>query len=131
MEILRQIARYVEIGWAHVAACAGAPLSAPACKSAWPWATIALLVLGLFLLWKVLAWLMRPIRVWLAELRMRARERQVADADTMARYKVDDGKLYPGPTQDDVAQKIREALAQKKLDEQRQHHHQTLGNKKI
>lgn len=74
---------------------------------------------------------MRPIRVRLAELRMRARERQVADTDTMARYKVDDEELYPGPAEDDVAQKIREALAQKKLDEQRRRHHQTLGNKKI
>lgn len=131
MEILRQIARQAEIGWAHVVSCLGAPLSAPACKSAWTWVTVALLVIGLLILWKLLAWLSRPLRVRLAEMRLRAREREVADADTMARYKVDDSKLFTAPGEDNVAQQIRDALDRKKIDEKRQRHHQTLGEKKL
>ena len=131
MEILRQIARQAEIGWAHLVSCVGGPLTAPACKSAWTWVTLALLAVGLVFLWKLLAWLLRPLRIRLAEMRMRAREREVADADTMARYKVDDDKLFSGPAQDDVERRIREALLQKKRDEQEQRHHQRLGDKKI
>ena len=131
MEILRQIARQAEIGWAHVVACAGGPLSAPACKSGWTWVTLVLLAIGLFVLWKILKWLLRPLRIRLAEMRMRRREREIADADTMARYKVDDDKLYTGPAQNDVAQKIREALLQKKRDDQEQRHHQRIGSKKV
>jgi hypothetical protein len=62
---------------------------------------------------------------------MRAREREVADPDTMARFKVDDTKLYSPPGEDNVAQQIREALDRKKIDEQQRRHHQTLGNKKV
>jgi len=131
VEILRQLTRHVEIGWAHISACAGAPFSAPACKSPWTWATLALLAMGLILLWKVLAWMLRTLATWIADTRMRAREHQVADAETMARYKVDDNKLFSAPGEDNVQQKIREALDKKKVDEQHQRHHQTLGNKKL
>lgn len=62
---------------------------------------------------------------------MRAREREVADPATMARYKVDDTKLYSAPGEDNVAQQIRDALDRKKIDEKAQRHHQTLGNKKL
>lgn len=62
---------------------------------------------------------------------MRAREQRVADAETMARYKVDDNKLFSAPGEDNVQQKIREALDKKRVDEQHQRHHQTLGNKKL
>jgi len=131
MEILRHIARQAEIGWAHVMLCLGGPLSAPVCRSAWTWVTVVLLVIGLIILWKLLAWLLRSFGVRLAEMRMRAREREVADADTIARYKVDDRKLFTAPGQDNVAQQIRDALDQKKIDEQHQRHHQTLGEKKL
>lgn len=131
MEILRQIIRQIELGWAYVSACAGAPLTAPACKSVRIWVTIALLAIGLFVLWKLLAWMVRPLLAWFAEMRLRARERAVADADTMARFRVDDKKLFAVPGEEDVQQKIRDALDKKKVDEQHQRHHQTLGNKKI
>lgn len=62
---------------------------------------------------------------------MRAREREVADPDTMSRYKVDDGKLYSAPGEDNVVQQIRNALDKKKIDDKEQRHHQTLGNKKL
>lgn len=131
MDILRQVTRYIEYGWAHVSWCLSGPLSAPACKTFWTWTSIAAVVVGLFVLWKLLAWLLRPIFLRLEETRLRARERKVADADTMARYKVDDKKLYSGPTEDNVAQQIRDALAKKKIEDQQQRHHQTLGDKKL
>lgn len=123
--------RQAELGWAHLSSCLGAPLSAPACKSFWTWTSVAAIVVGLFALWKLLAWLLRPVRLWLEERRLRARQREVADADTMARFKVEDSKLYSAPGQDDVAQQIRDALDRKKLDEKQQRHHQTLGDKKL
>jgi hypothetical protein len=86
---------------------------------------------GLFVLWKVLAWLLRPLQLWLEDRRRRARERELADPDTMARFKVDDNKLFSAPGEDDVQQRIRDALDRKKIEEQHQRHHQTLGNKKL
>lgn len=131
MEFLRQLTRHIELGWAYVSACAGAPLSAPACRSVWTWVTIALLAIGLIVLWKLLSWMLRPVRIWLGETRLRAREREIADADTMARYKVDDNKLFSAPGEDNVAQQIRDALDRKKIDDQHQRHHQALGDKKL
>lgn len=131
MDIIRQIARQLEFGWALLWSCLSGSLSAPACKSVWAWTTLAAIVIGLLVAWKILAWLLRPLRFWLADRRMRAREREVADADTMARYRVDDAKLHSAPGEDDVARQIRDALDRKKLDEKQQRHHQTLGNKKL
>jgi len=131
VDILRQVMRQIEFAWAYVSSCLAAPMSAPACKSFWTWTTVAAIAIGLIVLWKLLAWLLQPFRLWLADRRRRAREQEVADADTMARFKVDDNKLFSAPGQDDVQKRIRDALDQKKIDEQHQRHHQTLGNKKI
>lgn len=131
MEILRQLTGQLELGWAYVSTCLGAPLSAPACRSTRMWVTIALLAIGLIVLWKLLAWISRPLRIRLAEMRMRARARKVADAHTMARYKVDDSKLFSAPGEDNVARQIRDALDRKKIDEKQQRHHQALGDKKL
>lgn len=91
---------------------------------------MALVVIGLIILWKILVWLIRPFRVWLEEMRMRARERKVANPETMARYKADDSKLHSGPAQENVEQKIRDALLDRKLTDQQQRHHQRTGDKK-
>ena len=131
MEILRQIAKQLEFGWTLLGSCLSGSLSAPACRSVWTWTTVAAIAIGLFVLWKILAWLLSPLRYWLADRGMRAREREVADPDTMARYRVDDSKLYSAPGEDNVAQQIRDALDRKKIDEKEQRHHQTLGNKKL
>ena len=90
---------------------------------------MALIVVGLIILWKILVWLIRPFRLWLGAMRMRAREREVADEDTMAQYKVDDSKLYTDSVPENVEQRIRDALLEKKLADQ-QRHHQLLGDKK-
>ena len=131
MDLLRQITRQFEFGWAHVWSCLSGPFPAPACTTVWTWTTIAAIAVGLFVLWKILAWLLRPLRFWLEDRRMHAQEREVADADTMARYKVDDNKLFSAPGEDNVAQQIRDALDRKKIDEKQQRHHQTLGDKKL
>jgi hypothetical protein len=130
VEILKQITRGLDAGWAHVSACLSTPLSAPACESAWTWITMALVVIGLIILWKILLWLIRLFRVWLEEMRMRARKRKVADPGTMAQYKVDDRKLFSDSVPEDVEQRIRDALLEKKLTDQQQRHHQSMGDKK-
>jgi len=130
VEILKQITRHLDAGWAHVSSCLSAPLTAPACKSAWTWVTLALLAIGLIILWKILVWLARPVRTWLEEMRMRARERKVADEETMAQYKVDDSKLYTDTVPENVEQKIRDALLEKKVTDRQQRHHQLMGDKK-
>lgn len=131
MEILKHVARQFEFGWALLWSCLSGSLSAPACKSVWTWTTVAAIAVGLFVLWKLLARLLRPVRLWLEDRRTRVREREVADPDTMARYKVDDSKLYSAPGEDNVAQQIRDALDRKKINDKQQRHHQTLGDKKL
>ena len=130
MEILKQITKQLDAGWAQFSSCLSAPLSAPACKSAWTWATIAVAVIGLIVVWKVFVLLTRPLRVWFEDMRMRARERKVADQETMAQYKVDDSKLFTDSMPENVEQKIRDALLEKKLTDQQQRHHQLMGDKK-
>ena len=90
---------------------------------------MALVVIGLIILWKILVWLTRPFRVWLEEMSMRARERKVADEETMAQYKVDDSKLYTDSVPENVEQRIRDALLEKKLTDRQQRHRQLMGNK--
>ncbi len=91
---------------------------------------MALVVIGLIILWKILVWLIRPVRVWLEEMRVQAREREVADGETMAQYKVDDSKLYTDSVPENVEQRIRDALLEKKLTDRQQRHHQLTGDKK-
>ena len=129
MDVLRQIGRQLDGWWTYVSWCAGSPVSTPACKSFWTWTAIAAIAIGLFVLWKLLAWMIRPVLVWLEDMRQRARERKVADEDTMARYKADDSKLHPGLPEENVEQRIRDALAKKKVDDQQQRHHQKLDDK--
>jgi len=83
----------------------------------------------LIILWKILVWLIRPFRVWLEEMRMRAREREVADPETIAQYKVDDSKLFTDSVPENVEQRIRDALLEKKLTDRHQRHHQLTGDK--
>jgi len=90
---------------------------------------MALAVIGLIILWKILVWLTRPLRVRLEKMRKRAREREVADPETMAQYKVDESKLFTDSVPENVEQKIRDALLERKLTDQQQRHHQMMGDK--
>jgi biopolymer transport protein ExbB/TolQ len=130
VETLRQITRQLDWWWTHAMWCVNSPVATPACKTFWTWMTIAAVVIGLWVLWKILAWLLRPVRAWLAEMRRQAQGRKIADAETMAQYKVDDSKLHATPAQENVEQKIRDALLEKKLTDQQQRHHQKTGNNK-
>lgn len=123
MEALRQIARQIDAWWTHVTWCAGQPFSAPPCKAFWTWAAVAGAIVGLLVAWKILALMLRPLRLWLEERRRQAREAEVADEATMAQYKVDDSKLHSMPGQENVEQKIREALLEKKITDQQRPHH--------
>jgi hypothetical protein len=118
------MARQIDAWWTYATWCAGQPVSASACKTFWTWTAIAGAIVGLLIAWKILSWLLRPLRLWVEERRARAREAKIADADTMAQYKVDDSKLHSTPGQENVAQKIREALLEKKLTDQQRSHHQ-------
>lgn len=122
MEALRQITRQIEAWWTYASWCSGQPVSAPACKTFWTWAAVAGAIVGLYVAWKIATSLLRPLRVWMEERRRLAREAEVADAETMAQYKVDDSKLHAGPGQENVEQKIREALLEKKLTDQQRPH---------
>ena len=86
-------------------------------------------MIGLIILWRILVWLMMPFRLWLNAMRTRTREREVADEKTMAQYKVDDSKLYPDSVPENVEQRIRDALLEKKLTDRHQRHHQLTGDK--
>lgn len=121
--------RQLDALWVHASWCFDAPLSTPACKSFWSWVTIALVAIGSLILWRILAGLGRHLRAWLAETRRRARERKIADEETMAQYKADDSKLYPDHVPENVEQKIRDALAEKKRTDQERPHHQMNGRK--
>ena len=122
MEIFKQIMRQLDAWWAHATWCLGAPAATPACKTFWTWTAVAAAAIGLLVAWKAIGWFTRPLRLWLEERRLRARERKVADEATMAQYKVDDTKLYSSPPQENVERKIREALLEKKLTDRQQHH---------
>ena len=87
------------------------------------WVAVAGVIVGLVIAWKVLTRLLHPLRLWMEERRRLAKEAEIADAETMAQYKVDDSKLHAGPGQEDVERKIREALLEKKLTDQQRPHH--------
>jgi hypothetical protein len=129
VEILKQITRQLDTAWAHFSSCLSSPLSAPECKSTWTWVTIALALICSIIFWKFLVWLTRPLRVWLEKMRMRAREREVADPETMAQYKADESKLFTASVPENLEQRIRDALLEKKLTDQQQRHHQLTGDR--
>jgi hypothetical protein len=124
VEALKQVTRQIDAWWTYITWCAGQPVSMPACKTFWTWTAIAGAVIGLLVAWKILAWLLTPLRRWLEDRRRRSREAEIADEATMAQYKVDDSKLHSGLAQENVEQKIREALLEKKLTDQQRPHPQ-------
>jgi hypothetical protein len=114
----------------HVSWCLDAGIGTAACKPFWTWAMVAAVAIGLLILWTLLARLLRPFLIWIAELRLRARDRKIADTETMARYKVDDSKLHSGPAQENVEQRIRDALLERRVTDQQQRHRRRTGDKK-
>jgi flagellar biosynthesis/type III secretory pathway M-ring protein FliF/YscJ len=114
METLRQL----EAWWAYASRCAQLPASTRACDSFWTAAaTAAVAVAALVALYIV----RKMVRNFLAVRAERARtlERaRVADPGTMARHKADVDKLFAVSPEDNVEQRIREALDERKLKDQ-------------
>lgn len=122
--------KQMDAWWAHISWCLNAGIETAPCKPFLTWATVAVVAIGLLILWTLLARLFMPFRIWIQERKLRARDRKIADPETMERYKVDDSKLHSGPAQEDVEQRIRDALLEKKLTDQQRRHHQRTGDKK-
>jgi len=114
METIRQL----EALWTYSLRCARAPASVPACDSFWTVAAIvAVAAIALVALY-IIRQMARNILAVRAE-RMRVAERaRVADEDTMAQYKADIDKLFAVSPEEDVKQRIRQALDERKIGDQ-------------
>lgn len=122
--------KQMDAWWAHASWCIDGGIETAACKPFLTWATVAVVAIGLLLLWTFRARLFMPLLTWIEEMKLRARDRKIADPETMARFKVDDSKLRSDPAQENVEQRIRDALLKKKLTDRQQRHHQKTGHEK-
>jgi hypothetical protein len=114
MDSLRMIVRLLEASWAYAFMCAQAPMSVPACDSFWMWVAIAVAAIGLYVLWRIVRYLLAVLAKW----KWRIEQGRIADKETMAKYKVESEKLHPGSSAEDVAQRIRQALDDRKKTDQ-------------
>jgi len=114
METLRRL----EALWTYSLRCVQAPASAPACDSFWTAAGfVAVAAVALVALY-ILRRMMRNLLAVRAE-RIRVAERaRIADEDTMAQYKADIDKLFAVSPQEDVEQRIKQALEERKTKDQ-------------
>ncbi len=106
--------RQLEAWWAYTLRCA----QVPGCDMSRTWATLVVgvaAVVGLWVLWRLL-------KGFLAEKAQRMRlaeSARVADQGTMAEYRADVDKLYvEPPEQENVQQRIRQALDERKSQDQ-------------
>jgi flagellar biosynthesis/type III secretory pathway M-ring protein FliF/YscJ len=111
METIRQ----VEAWWAYGSRCAQLPANAPSCDLFWN--AVAILVVIVFTL-VALYIIRRMVRNFLAVRAENARvaERaRVADEATMAQYKAGTDKVFEVSTDENVEQRIKQALDERKL----------------
>ena len=113
METIRQL----EVLWGYAFRCAQLPASVPACDSFWTWAAAAAAAVIALIALTILRKMARDFLAVRAERRRVAEGARVADPDTMARYRVDAERLYAEPPQEDVGQRIRRALDERKMEE--------------
>lgn len=114
MDSLHLIVRHLETWWAHASRCAQSPISAPVCSEFRTWAGVAAAVGVFIVIWKTTKYLTAV----LVARRHRADMARVADEETMARYRADIDKLHAGSQDEDVEQRIRLALDERKLKDQ-------------
>jgi len=114
MDALRLIIRHLEAWWAYASRCAQAPVSAPVCKSFWTSLELAAALIGLVVLWIAAKRLVDALAV----RQRRTEQARVADGETMAKYRPDSEKLYAGSQGEDVEQRIRQALDERKVKDQ-------------
>jgi|SRR6266704_673482 len=114
METIRRL----EALWTYSLRCAQAPASVPACDSFWTVAAVLAVAAAALVAVYILRQMARNFLEVRAE-RMRLAERaRVADEDTLARYKADTDKLFAVSPREDVEQRIRQALDERKLGDQ-------------
>jgi flagellar biosynthesis/type III secretory pathway M-ring protein FliF/YscJ len=117
METIRQL----EALWGYASLCTALPASEPGCASFWNAIGIAAVaVFTLVVLYLVRRMASNLLAVRAAKLRGAENER-VADPSTLAQYKADTDKLLDVSAEQDVAERIRKALAERQAREQRQH----------
>jgi hypothetical protein len=113
MDSIRLWVRQLEAWWAYTLRCA----QVPGCDMSRTWVTLAVVVAAAVGLWV----LRRMLKKFLAEKagRMRlAESARVADQGTMDQYRADVDKLYVEPGQENVQQRIRQALDERKSQDQ-------------
>jgi hypothetical protein len=111
MEVIRQL----EALWIYASLCARAPASLPECDSFWTGAAIAAVAAVALVALYILRQMARNLLAVRAEKQRPAEGSRMADPDTMSKYRVDSEKFYPDPPQEDVKQRIRQALDERKL----------------
>ena len=116
MESLQSIVWYLEGMWGYASRCGHAPVSAPGCGAFWTWAGIAAGLVVLLVVRDVVG----RLRAAIVSRKRQAELARVADRETMANYRADLEKLYSGSQDEDVEQRIRRALDERKLMDQRQ-----------
>jgi flagellar biosynthesis/type III secretory pathway M-ring protein FliF/YscJ len=111
--------RHLEALWFYSLRCAQAPAYLPACDSFWNWVAGAAIVAGVLIALYILRNMVKHFLAVRAEAMRIAGTRRVADEDTLAEYKADTDKLLDVSPQEDVRGRIRQALDERRLGDQR------------
>jgi molybdenum cofactor biosynthesis enzyme MoaA len=105
--------RQLEAWWAYTLRCA----QVPGCDMSRTWVTLGVVVAVVIGLW-VLRGMLKKFFAEKAERMRLAELARVADQETMAQYRADVNKLYVEPEQENVQQRIRQALDERKSQDQ-------------
>ena len=114
METIRQL----EVWWAYASRCAQLPASAPACDSFWTAAAFVAVSAVVFIALYILRQMVRNFLAVRADNMRVAEKARVADENTMAHYKADTDELFAVSPEEDVEQRIRQALDERKIGDQ-------------
>jgi flagellar biosynthesis/type III secretory pathway M-ring protein FliF/YscJ len=114
METMRQL----EALWNYSLRCAQAPAQLPACDSFWNWVAIAAVVASVLIALYILRKMVGNFLAVRAEAMRISERKRVANEDTLVQYKADTDKLFDVSPQEDVKDRIRKALDERKLGDQ-------------
>jgi len=121
--------RQLEALWNYSLRCAQAPAQLPACDSFWSWVAVAVVVASILIAFLIIRKMVKNFLEVRAEAIRIAQMKRVADDDTLALYKADTDKLFAVSPQEDVKDRIRQALDEKKLKDRWQRPGGTSGKK--
>lgn len=105
--------RQLEAWWAYTLRCA----QVPGCDMSRTWVTLGAVAAAVVGLW-VLRGMLKKFLAEKAERMRLAEGARVADQETMDQYRADVGKLHVEPGQENVQQRIRQALDARKSQDQ-------------